>query len=269
VSNRRLEGREEIRLENAPLQLNKLVIDWPYTASEELTIRFQNEPVKVLSKGTNGLSASQILIELPHTIEKGKSASLNIEFGLPLRLEKITKLTDWHPRLDWGRNSVADYEVKVRAPSGCLAATSGAFDPAKDSYSATACRVFGLVFMKDLKVLTAKLGDTEIRSYYDEATRNCVEFTHQTAVEVIGFYRQWLGFYPHKILHIIPGGLGHPAGGYPVATAIVGIHGQAQMSKAPESHWRFITAHEIGHQYWMEHVLEAPNTFWLMIGLGV
>ena len=269
ASNRRLEGREEIRLENVPIPLNRLLIDWPYAASEELTIQVQNEPVRILSKDTNGLSASQLQIELPHAVEKGKAVSLKVQFGLPLRLGKITTLTDWHPRIDWGRNTVADYEVKVRAPAGYLVATSGTFDPSKDSYSASGCRVFGLVFMKDLKVLTAKSGDTEIHSYYDEASRKCVELTHQTAIEVIDFYRQWLGFYPGKILHIIPGGLEHPAGGYPVATAIVGIHGQAQMTKAPESHWRFITAHEIGHQYWMEHVLEAPNTFWLMIGLGV
>jgi hypothetical protein len=39
----------------------------------------------------------------------------------------------------------------------------------------------------------------------------------------------------------------------------------------PETFWRWITAHEIGHEYWSEHVLgegRDPLT-WLMIGLGV
>lgn len=92
----------------------------------------------------------------------------------------------------------------------------------------------------------------------------------QTAVDVIGFYRKRFGFYPHRSLTIIPG-MDYPAGGYPVATAMIAIHGEEQMEKKPEAHFRWITAHEIGHMYWSQYVLAEgeDDLNWLMIGLGI
>ncbi len=268
TSNNRLEGREEIYISNPSIPLKRLVIDRP-SSSGKVKILYQGSPIRSYVTGEYGISQRQMLIELPQVIEPGGSMTLEIEFDLALRLDAITKLTGWFPRLWWGRDVSDDFEVKINPPGEYLIATSGVFDMSRNCYVANGCRQFGLVLMKDLKVLKTKSGDTEIYSYFDEESRECVEFTHQTAVDVINFYREWLGFYPHKALHIVPGGLSHPAGGYPVATAIVGIHGQKQFASAPKSHWQFITAHEIGHQYWIEHVLEAPDTFWLMIGLGV
>lgn len=266
----RLQGCEEIRILNSSISpLKRLVIDWPYLSLEELKIFVQNKPIQFLAKGTNGLTHTQILIELPQAVESRESILLEIQFGLPLRLGKLNKLVEWHPRLWWGRHTSDDYEVKINGLEEYIVATSGVFDETKNLYSAKGIRKFGIVLMQGLEVLKARSGETEIYCYHEEGARQCAELIHQTAIDVIDFYRDWLGFYPHKILHIVPGGLAHPAGGYPVATAIVGIHGQKQMDKKPESHWQFIMAHEIGHQYWMEHVLEAPNTFWLMIGLGV
>jgi len=270
TSANRLQGHEEIRILNSSISpLKRLIIDWPYLSREELKIFIQNKPIQVMAKGTNGLNRNQILIELPQAVESKESILMEIQFGLPLRLGKLDKLVEWYPRLWWGRHTSDDYKVKINGLEEHIVATSGVFDKTKNLYSAKGVRNFGIVLMQDLEVLKAHSGETEIYCYYEEGARKCAELIHQTAIEVIDFYREWLGFYPHKILHIVPGGLSHPAGGYPVATAIVGIHGQKQMDKKPESHWQFITAHEIGHQYWMEHVLEAPNTFWLMIGLGV
>ena len=48
------------------------------------------------------------------------------------------------------------------------------------------------------------------------------------------------------------------------------VHGQEQFDAGePELHWRWITAHEIGHQYWGEYVLDADSPSWLWIGLGL
>jgi tetratricopeptide (TPR) repeat protein len=60
-----------------------------------------------------------------------------------------------------------------------------------------------------------------------------------------------------------------PAGGYPAATSIVVIHGMGRMEEKPELHWRWITAHEIGHQYWSRYVMEKDEPGWLWIGLGI
>jgi hypothetical protein len=270
---KRLEGEQEIHLFNrSSRSIRRLVIDWPFL-QEELKITCEDNLVHRIEQSKNGLAQSQMLIELSQAIEEGKSVVLKIQFVIEgvsqLHLGNIVNLVDWYPRIWWGRNTADDYEVSIYAPKEYQIATSGVYDEIKNCYIAEKCRKFGVVFMKNLQVLKDACGDTEIYSYYDEESRECVDFTHQTAVEVIDFYRNWLGFYPHKILHIIPGGLDHPAGGYLVATSIVGIHGQKRMGDKPKSHWQFITAHEIGHEYWMEHVLEAPNTFWLMIGLGV
>jgi hypothetical protein len=270
ASNNRLEGREEIRIHN-PLNIpiKRLVIDWPYLSSGKIEIFFQDEQLKALAQGDNGLSRSQILIELPRAIDSNKSIMLEIRFGSRLQLGKINKLTRWFPRLWWGQDTSDDYEVKIDVPDEYIVATSGIFDKTRNHYSAKGVREFGIVVMRDLEVMKASSLETEIYCYYEKAAGKCAELIHQTAIDAIEFYQDWLGFYPHKILHIVPGGLSHPAGGYPIATAIVGIHGQKRMNEKPKSHWQYITAHEIGHQYWMEHVLEAPDTFWLMIGLGV
>jgi hypothetical protein len=58
----------------------------------------------------------------------------------------------------------------------------------------------------------------------------------------------------------------------PVATAMVAIHSTHAFSQLPDTHWRWIAAHEIGHQYWMEHVLTGEpeqGWGWLMIGLDI
>ncbi len=265
-ANNRMDGHETIKIINQSKNpITQLIVDWP----DEMDIVYNGEPVRSFLKGVNGLSGSQVLFNLPQAIQQGKSAALEIQFHSPLRLRSVTKLEGWFPQLWWGRNTTADYEVKLNAPEEYRVAASGVFDESRNSYIAENCRKFGLVLMKGLDVLQAKSGGTTIYSYYDEGSRECVEFTHQIAIDAIDFYRNWLGFYPRKVLHIVPGGLSHPAGGYPIATSIVGIHGQKQFDKAPQSHWQFITAHEIGHEYWIEHVLEAPNQFWLMIGLGV
>jgi len=58
-------------------------------------------------------------------------------------------------------------------------------------------------------------------------------------------------------------------GGYPMATSIVVIHGQEKKADASDLHWKWITAHEIGHQYFGEYVLEKDFPGWLWIGLGI
>ncbi len=55
----------------------------------------------------------------------------------------------------------------------------------------------------------------------------------------------------------------YPAGGYPVATSLVVIHGEEQMEKKPEALFRWITAHETGHMYWSEYVLAEARTRWI------
>ena len=105
---------------------------------------------------------------------------------------------------------------------------------------------------------------------YSQQGRPCAELLLKTAVDVIGFYRERFGSYPHRSLAIVPG-MDYPAGGYPPASGLVVVHGQHRMAERPEAFWRWITAHEIGHMYWGDHVLAqgSDSLSWLMIGLGI
>jgi len=47
------------------------------------------------------------------------------------------------------------------------------------------------------------------------------------------------------------------------------VHGQEQHSTRDALHWKWITAHEIGHQYFGEYVLEREEPAWLWIGMGI
>jgi tetratricopeptide (TPR) repeat protein len=67
-------------------------------------------------------------------------------------------------------------------------------------------------------------------------------------------------------------------GGYPYASGIVVVHGQETFDPSKDGKenwwWTWITAHEIGHQYWGESVLAADvlgdyTESWLMIGMGI
>ena len=74
--------------------------------------------------------------------------------------------------------------------------------------------------------------------------------------------------YPYSFLNILPGGPG-VWGGYPFASGLVVIHGMQFFEEASERHWRWITAHEIGHQYWGEYVLDGDDPSWVWIALGI
>jgi len=107
-----------------------------------------------------------------------------------------------------------------------------------------------------------------IRAIHAPAAEKCAQLLLETAADVVGFYRERFGLYPYPNLTIVPGA-DRPMGGYPMATALVAIHGQRRMDEETELHWRWITAHEIGHQYWGEYVLERDSPGWLWIGLGI
>jgi len=267
----RLECKGTIRVVNftkRPLQ--RIILDTGKCPPNDLKLSVEGKPVTIVEMAKNGLSSTQMMIDLPVSLKESAALFLEIQLGFPFPSgQNQVNVVDWFPHLWWGYETVDDYDIQCDFPDEYTLVTSGLFDTEQKRFSARGIRSFGLVLLRNCKVIHTRSGDTEINCYFEAGAEKCADLIAKTAEEVIDFYRNWLGFYPHKILHIVPGGLSNPAGGYPIATSIVGIHGQKQFDSAPESHWRFITAHEIGHQYWMEHVLQAPDEFWLMIGLGV
>jgi tetratricopeptide (TPR) repeat protein len=157
-------------------------------------------------------------------------------------------------------------------------AVSGRLNPKSGYYendSVTSC--FGLYLCSAMKMEQRESEGVQITAIYTEKGKDCALFCLNSAADIIPFYKKWLGAYPHKSLYIIPGGA-QPWGGYPFASGIVVIHGQETFDpKKPETEqtwWKWITAHEIGHQYWGEYVisddvLDHYTESWLMIGMGI
>jgi hypothetical protein len=253
------------------------------------TIRFRNDTARpihriafrwfgrILAVRSNGAAAARPegkhqhhLYELPEPLEPGREVALVVEYEAdwPLRARTASQVTSFlNPGLWWGFGTHDDYEVEVHVPEGYAVATSGRLDPATGRYVARHVRTFGLFVGKGHEAAEADAGGVLVRAVFTPAGRPCAELLLRTAVDAIAFYRERFGFYPQAQLSIVPG-MTDPAGGYPAATGLVVVHGQERMADRPEPHWRWITAHEIGHQYWGEHVLAdgADPLPWLMVG---
>jgi len=99
----------------------------------------------------------------------------------------------------------------------------------------------------------------------EAAARICLD----VAADAVSFYRDWLGLYPHRFLFIVPWGAG-VWGGFPWAPGIAAIHGEEAFDPDKHTeHFKWITAHEIGHQYWGWYVLDPDDPPWLWIGMGI
>ena len=268
-----LQGQEIIRFQNATSRaLDQLELAW--ISQGTMRITQQGKAVEVLSENDLGTESRSTLIELAQAVDPGDEGSLLVKFRARspqfANADKLV-LPRWHPRIDWGKNTHSDFQVKLDVPSEYTLATSGVLDEASGSYRAQGVRSFGLFLGKGLDAMETQAGDVSVRCVFPPQGRECAELLLEAATDAIGFYQERLGFYPAACLTIIPG-MNRPAGGYPVATNVVAIHGMEQFDAMPELHWQWITAHEIGHQYFGEHVLcksLGDSLDWLLIGLGI
>jgi tetratricopeptide (TPR) repeat protein len=263
----RVEGAEVARFRNdSGNPLRRLAVTSP-GGSASLDARLDGRPVP-LQPGITDDGQSVFLVNLKEPLEPGRDAAFEVEFRLDVPAEEKAALVGWHPRLCWGREAHDDFVVKVDAPAGYALGTSGRFGPETGAHHGSDLRAFGLFLGRDMEALEGEAGDVHVRAICTSAGEQCARLLLDTAVDVVTFYRDHFGFYPHSTLTIVPG-MDRPAGGYPLASALVVVHGQERMAERPEEHWRWITAHEIGHEYWGEHVLVRPPAWWLLIGLGI
>jgi hypothetical protein len=266
VESSRLDGTETIRFRNNTRQpIGRIALEWH---GDVLHVRANGVPAEPLP-GNPRIA----LFDLPRALAPGGEIELAVDFGAPFKLNPHTEnglTSPLSPHLWWGFGTLDDYEVRLQLPDGYTVATSGRYDSQAGFYKADGVREFGLFIGKGYESAEADAGDVRVRAIFTAKGRPCAELLLKTAIDVIGFYRQQFGFYPHRSLSIVPG-MDRPAGGYPPASALVAIHGQERLSERPEAHWRWITAHEIGHMYWSNYVLaQGPEDLnWLMVGLGI
>jgi tetratricopeptide (TPR) repeat protein len=264
----RLEGNEIISFVNTTTRpMQTLALTWTELGERELKVRANGEAVNL----PEPIESFPQDFELAEPVEPGDSVMLEVEFSLvpfvPGEPNTVGPVKDW-PRLWWGFKTHDDYQVKLDFPDGYAVAASGRINSRTGYYCAEGIPSFGFFLGKGYNVFQGRAGDVVVRCLYEPGDEKCAELVQETAIDVINFYRERFGFYPYDVLNIIPG-MDRPAGGYPVATNIICIHGMGRMEEKSELHWQWITAHEVGHQYWGRYVMEKDDPGWLWIGLGI
>jgi hypothetical protein len=271
-----LEGTAVVRFKNSTSKpMDRLAFVWPSADGRSLQITSKGGAVSMLADSIESQYANQsvqtLLVQLPVPIRPAQEAKLELTFAgvKPAHAAGDSMgYLRWCPRIWWGFETRDDFDVKIAVPKGYKAIVSGVLDVESGYHRAEGVRLLGLILSKDLEIIEKYAGDVIVRCLFKPKGEKCAKLLLETAVDVINFYRERFGFYPYSHLAIVPG-MDRPAGGYPVATGIVAIHGMERMADKPQLHWKWITAHEIGHQYWGEYVLEKDSPRWLWIGLGI
>ncbi len=264
-----LQGKETIHFVNTTsLPMQTLAITWLSLERQTLTVVANGVPVAL---PRSPASYPQDFV-LSKPVNPGQAVTLEIAFSasMPASSEKPEEISHdgWYPQLWWGCDCHNNFEVKLSVPQEYALATSGRLDPKTGAYRVEKAPSFGIWLGRKCEVLESQAGDVPVRCLYKPQDKKCAQLLVDTAVDVINFYRERFGFYPYPSLAIVPGA-DEPMGGYALGTSIIVIHGMSRMSERPETHWRWITAHEIGHQYWGRYVLEKDDPEWLWIGMGI
>lgn len=242
-----------------------LTIARPGESGDSRGIFMGDQPARVVGGPVQG----QWLVQLPRPLQPGQEVSLTTDFRLLIEaMSPDLRFVEFHPKIVWGFPSHNDYDVAIDCPTSWTLVCSGLRDPKNGRYQAKGIRNFGMVALKNGKLLEAESKGVFVRCLFNPEGEGCARLLVEAAGDAIAYYNERFGFYPRPFLNIVPG-MDRPVGGYPFATGLVVVHGQERMSEKPESHWRWIMAHEIGHQYWMEHVMSRRADQWLMIGLGL
>ncbi len=255
---------------NSTLSLDRLELEWTIDSLHWLHITANGEVAEVLPVVSGD---DPVIVRLPQAISPGQKLEITAEFERKYAFEPGDPKhmwTIWYPRVYWGMQAQDDFVVKIENRSDYTLASSGLYDPETDTYRATGVRRYGLYFLKGGDVTEQQTEGVTVRIVHTPAATECANLVMETALDAIAYYKKRFGFYPSTHIDIFQGA-DNPMGGYPAATSLVGIHGMERMSEREELHWRWITAHELGHQYWFEHVMaEEPYQIgWLMIGLGI
>ena len=271
-----LQGTEIITFKNTSSRtIHQLQIEWLSDNERTLKIMSKGKPVSILAETKEGDRYIKILCKLPEPIYSGEQANLEIAFGRIKFSQSVSNrvgfahCVGWYPKLWWGFETHSSFEVSVKSSSEYRIITSGKFDKKTGVYHAERLRSFGLLLTKEFDVIEANAGDVLVSCVYPQKSKKTAQLLLNTAVDVINFYRERFGFYPFSNLTIVPGMSYPTTGGCQVATNIVEIHAMEQADNLSENHWQWITAHEIGHQYWGEYVMEKDIPGWLWLGLGI
>jgi tetratricopeptide (TPR) repeat protein len=231
---------------------------------------------------------AEIKVKLKHPLESKKKLSLLLYFTSPVHWRSYYIYGSlqwfWYPqaipysqgKLQPFFNEIASYRVEVEFPADKTVVTSGEIVSEKKSSKgmkkiisqASNISNFGLVFFNNIEKQESAVEGIKLTVYYAPGIADWTKKLSEVAADIVRFYIKKIGFYPEKVINIIPGGIPKWKGGSPIASGIIAIHNLRDES---EDFARWITAHEIGHYYWGSGYILTPFEYsnWLTIGLGI
>ena len=269
-----IEGTETIILKNTGLRpMGVLAVDWSMGPASTISVTTSGIALMPLNPENRPVLSSPLFYTLPQPLDPGKRLRLEVTFRKAVEFSADSTEfgdTHWYPRLWWDGLPLHDsFSVKLDVPAGFATAASGRLNAKTGRYENKGARTFGIYLGKGMRTESRESEGVLIVTVATEKGAKAAAACLETAVDVIKYCKEWLGFYPFPFLNIIPGGKGR-WGGYPFATGIVAIHGQETFKDGePLVWWQHITSHEIGHEYWGEWVLDPDDPAWLWIGMGI
>jgi tetratricopeptide (TPR) repeat protein len=269
-----IEGKETVIFKNNTNRpIDVLAFNWRISGSYSIDIFAPENTLTLLNKMENSTADSPLFYRLSEPLGSGNEILLEIFFKqtFDVKKEQIKFGTvHWYPRIWWDGLPVHDsFSVKLHIPEEWAMAISGRLNEQSGRHEIDVARTFGIHLAKDHKTETRVIDGILVTTLFTDKGAMAASVCMDTAVDAIKHYKDWLGFYPFESLYIIPGGPGR-WGGYPFATGIVVIHGEETFKEGESlTHWKRITAHEIGHEYWGEWVLDPDNPAWVWIGMGI
>ena len=255
--------------------LSAVALEWRGQSPDSLEVFFQGEKLQILQP--NALNPIVKFYSLPRAFRTNESVELEVRYsnGFGIRDNGDISLQVWYPKLWWdGLPSRDSFHVEFKSPEGYVTASSGRQNRTTGAYESPGVTTrFAFWLSKNVQAEERESSGVLIRVLFTDKGKECAMVCLETAVDVIDFFIEAFGVFPMDSLTIIPGA-SRPMGGYPYASGLVVIHGQEAFAQATELHWKWITAHEIGHQYWGEYVMsdDYPEDYtesWLMIGMGI
>ncbi len=227
-----------------------------------------------------------LYVSLPEPLAPGAKTGISIEFSTHgIRSLPGYYFVDglWHPKAVVYRDGIfcaaeeepALYEVEITFPRTYTLLASGVStnetlvgEDKTVQYTADNITSFGFAFFKNLQVHQRHSNGVDIFLASTPSDESVYLPLLKYAKDVIAFYVDTFGFYPQPKLVILPGDI-TMGGGFPLASNIVVIHPTRIAHDIDFA--QYITAHEIGHQFWGFDFAVDSRRYknWLGLGLGI
>lgn len=214
-------------------------------------------------------------VALPQTVAPGGAATVEIEFEESAKKSYgYHMLTGaWHPKAltfrkgaySENQQQADDYDVTLAAPDSLIVASAGELvSQSPRRWRLPHSTSFGLAASPDFVETRRTSEGVEIRLFQLRGDARFDPRLADHAADAIAFYKELFGFYPQPALVMLPGDFKN-GGGYTPASGITVYH------RITPDYQRWISAHEIAHQYWgFDTVIDDGDYHhWPGLALGI